>query len=78
MKRRQFIGSTLAGVVGASVASPLSVAAQTGDVRPTEAHWGFYRVDGGAKPDGAAKTDAVPTETAAVADTGRTAAPKKD
>ncbi len=27
-----------------------SVAAQTGDVRPTEAHWGFFRVDGSAKP----------------------------
>ena len=27
-----------------------SVAAQTGDVRPTEAHWGFFRADGSAKP----------------------------
>ncbi len=27
-----------------------SVAAQTGDVRPTEAHWGFFRADGRAKP----------------------------
>jgi len=27
-----------------------AVAAQTGDVRPTEAHWGFFRADGSAKP----------------------------
>jgi len=27
-----------------------SVAAQTGDVRPTEAHWGFFRADGSEKP----------------------------
>lgn len=27
-----------------------SVAAQTGDLRPTEAHWGFFRSDGSAKP----------------------------
>jgi exo-beta-1,3-glucanase (GH17 family) len=27
-----------------------SVAAQTGDVRPTEAHWGLFRADGSAKP----------------------------
>ena len=27
-----------------------SVAAQTGDVRPTEAYWGFFRADGSAKP----------------------------
>jgi exo-beta-1,3-glucanase (GH17 family) len=27
-----------------------SVAAQTGDLRPTEAHWGFFRADGSAKP----------------------------
>jgi len=27
-----------------------SVAAQTGDVRPMEAHWGLFRADGSAKP----------------------------
>jgi exo-beta-1,3-glucanase (GH17 family) len=27
-----------------------SVAAQTGDVRASEAHWGLYRADGTAKP----------------------------
>jgi exo-beta-1,3-glucanase (GH17 family) len=27
-----------------------SVAADTGDVRPSEAHWGFFRADGSAKP----------------------------
>jgi exo-beta-1,3-glucanase (GH17 family) len=27
-----------------------SVEADTGDLRPTEAHWGFFRADGSAKP----------------------------
>lgn len=36
-----------------------SVRAQTGDLRPTEAHWGFFREDGSAKPVVAAIAGAV-------------------
>lgn len=37
-----------------------SVRAQTGDLRPTEAHWGFFRVDGAAKAVVAALAERAP------------------